>query len=49
MGGSVQLVFSRKTNARINMLPMWKGEEGKDEQIGRDGSAEGRGRWTGKF
>lgn len=48
MGGSVWLVFSKKTNARTNMLPIGKGEKGEVE-IGREGSEEGKGRWTGKF
>lgn len=30
MGGSVRLVFSKKINARKNMLPIRKGEQGKE-------------------
>ena len=30
MGGSVKLVFSKKTNTRTNMLPIGKGEKGKE-------------------
>lgn len=54
MGGSMRLVFSKRINARINTLPIGKGEKGKERkmgavEIGREGREEGKGRRTGKF
>lgn len=43
------LVFSKKTDAHINMLPNGKGEMVGDLEIGREGSEKGKGRWSEKF